>query len=184
MNSYYFHKNTCSLTTVYHIVINCLTMFAYAKISKYTSKAFDITRYSDSIQFQSPTMLTVAGLFVILVSSLIKQWNSNFHCFLWNFTNSPIMTILTIISFYFTQHILCNWKSVVPLLDKEDERCSQHFKFHYFCTYIIKLITKDKSVKHDSERLSITFCSDETTEDVKVPRITFMTSIPFMCMVL
>lgn len=56
--------------------------------------------------------------------------------------------------------------------------------FIAFCTYIIKLITKDKSVKHDSERLSITFCSDETTEDVKVPRITFMTSIPFMCMVL
>jgi len=132
MNSYYFHKNTHSLTTVYHIVINCLTMFAYAETSKYTSKPFDITRYSDSIQFQSPTMLTLAGLFVILVSSLIKQWNSNFHCLLWNFTNSPIMTILTIISFYFTQHILCNWKSVVTLLDKEDERCSQHFKFHCF----------------------------------------------------
>jgi len=117
MNSYYFHKNTHSLTTVYHIAINCLTMFTYAKTSKYTSKPLDITRYSDSIQFQSPTMLTLAGL--CNISQFINQTMEQFHCFLWNFTNSPVMTILTIFSFYFIQYILCNWKSVVTLLDKQ-----------------------------------------------------------------
>lgn len=74
--------------------------------------------YSDSIQFQSLTGLTLTGLFVILVISLLKQWDSTFHCFLWNFTNSPAMTI---ISFYFMQYILCNLKSVVTLLGKKDD---------------------------------------------------------------
>jgi hypothetical protein len=92
-------------------------MLMHAKTSKDTSKHFDITMYSDSIQFQSPTRLTLTGLFAILVSSLLKQWDSTFHC-LWNFTNSPVMNIF---SFYFMQYILCNWKSVVTLLDKKDD---------------------------------------------------------------
>jgi len=74
--------------------------------------------YSESFQFQSLTGLTLAGLFVILVSSLLKQWDSTFHCFLWNFNNSSVMTIF---SFYFMQYILCNWESVVTLLDKKDD---------------------------------------------------------------
>ena len=37
-------------------------MFTHAKTSKGTSKPFDITMYSDSIQFQSPNWLTLTGL--------------------------------------------------------------------------------------------------------------------------
>jgi hypothetical protein len=86
---------------------------------------------------------------------------------------------MIIFSFYFMQYILCNWKSVVMYIDKKDDLKDvlQHFKFRCFWTYIIKLITKDNSVQHDNERLSITFCSDETTEDVTVQCITFMKSI-------
>jgi hypothetical protein len=74
--------------------------------------------YSDSIEFQSPNGLTLTGLFVILVSLLLTQWDSTFHCFLWNFTNSPVMIIF---SFYFMQYILWNWKSVAMYIDKKDD---------------------------------------------------------------